>query len=535
MGALASKLAGFAKSIVKSVKEFPLETLLGVAFFAFYIYTKKEAWEFELIWFFPLFVLCFTLHKFKNRNILLRILFYLSWFVWIPLYKWGWSSSEWYDWTVGIAYLLSGIALIIGTEKMENVPFGRNAISVVVRLAETLFVGLVLWGIIMAVVASVDFLFGLSLKEGWYGYPALINWLIVVPVIGCNLLSKSTELTRGINLLRIVIDLILSPALILYAVILYGYIIRILLAWELPAGGVAYMVLAFMCVALVCYLLRLQVENRHFELFFKAFPAIAVPPMLLLWIGIFRRIGEYGLTDSRFYLLILAILVTAFVVMLVKERTRRFQLMALIVAVAAILFTFIPGIRSKDFGIRSQMARLDKMLPDILEDGKFPADLDYAALFADSVQCKKVKESYGAWSYLKDQLDTASFRERYGDYGNYNVEPWKLERKELDLGYNRVWSLESVGNLIDLGPYTQLVRGFNTYQDSLGIAFCRGSYTRDTLIYCPVREMINKADENTPVADILIYENGRYKAILQTVNEYGKNLYCGSAVVVKKP
>jgi hypothetical protein len=102
------------------------------------------------------------------------------------------------------------------------------------------------------------------------------------------------------------------------------------------------------------------VKNRHYEWFYKFFPAIAVPPLVLLWIGIFRRIGEYGITEDRFYLLVLAALVTLFVTMLVRERTRRFQLMVLVLSTSAILFTFIPGIRARDFGIRSQMSRLEK-------------------------------------------------------------------------------------------------------------------------------------------------------------------------------
>ena len=169
-----------------------------------------------------------------------------------------------------------------------------------------LMIGMLLWGIIYAVVASVDFLFGLSLKEGWYSYPSVFNWLIITPLLCCTLLSDSSGFTKGENLLRIVVDRVLSTALVIYAVILYGYIFRILIKWELPNGGVAYIVLAFLFVALVCYLLRIQVKNRHYEWFYKFFPAIAVPPLVLLWIGTFRRIGEYGITEDRFYLLVLA-------------------------------------------------------------------------------------------------------------------------------------------------------------------------------------------------------------------------------------
>ena len=458
------------------------------------------------------------------------------------------------EWSIAISYLLAGLALIVGTEKMDNERFGYHIIEVTIKLAEGLMIGMLLWGIIYAVVASVDFLFGLSLKEGWYSYPSVFNWLIITPLLCCTLLSDSSGFTKGENLLRIVVDRVLSTALVIYAVILYGYIFRILIKWELPNGGVAYIVLAFLFVALVCYLLRIQVKNRHYEWFYKFFPAIAVPPLVLLWIGTFRRIGEYGITEDRFYLLVFAALVTLFVAMLVRERTRRFQLMVLVVVASAILFTFIPGIRARDFGIRSQMSRLDKMLPDVLEDGQFPKIVDYHKLAKDTIQCKYIEESYGAWTYLKGQMDSTAFSQHYGSYGDYQINLWDLRiakqgnpRSSINYGdileeingpQPKLWSMKDVPGNIDLGSYTQIVHEVYKQADSLGLAFCSENNHADTLLYCPVHERLKKADVNTPVKDVLIYENGRYKAVLWIItdkNGYPTSLISSMSVLFKRP
>lgn len=564
MGIAITKLSKRAISLVEHMKESPLESALCFTYFLIWVFRvsigdalKSSGLNVDVeqffVWFVPQLILCFFLHQFKDRHRLLAVLYYLSWFAWIPLLL---CCSHPEEWSVVISYLLAGIALIIGTRKMDDVAFGRQIIGVGVRLAEGLLVGILLWGIIYAVVASADFLFDLSLKGKWYVALSAFNWLVITPLLCCSLLRETWDFAKGENLIRIVFDWILSTTPVIYTAILYGYLIRILLKWELPNGGVAYMVLAFLCVALLCYLLRQQVKNRHFEWFYKAFPAIAVAPLVLLWVGIFRRIGEYGITDDRFYLLVLSVLVTAFVAMLVGERSRRFQLMALILAVSAVLFTFIPGIRAKDFGIRSQMGRLDKLLPDVLEDGHFPEITDYKELVKDTARCKNVEESFGAWLYLKEQMDSTVFSQRYGSYGDYPFNRWELRvakqqdssassediwekmNEELNGPQPKIWSMKDINGEIDLGPYTQIVHEVYKQTDSLGLAFCRESNHADTLLYCPVHERLKEADENTPAQDVLIYENGHYKAVFWIITDkdgYPSKLINSMSVLFKKP
>ena len=518
------KVLDRVKDLILNIRKYPLEAALCLTYFIIFVLMRRgnlldgvKAYIF--IWFVPQLVLCYTLHQFKERHIVLKILYILSWFVWIPLIIWG---KEPYEWNAAIIYLLSAIAFLIGTKKMDNRELGEHMFSVVIRMAGGLMVGLLLEGVIYAVIGSVDMLFDLSLDEEWYIYPSIFNCLVITPLVCFSLLdgSSSDDSAKGGRLLQIVFDYILSSALVIYAVILYGYIIHILIKWELPEGGVAYLVLAFLCVAMVCYLFRLLVEKRHFEWFYRAFPAIAVPPLVLLWIGIFRRVGEYGLTDTRFYLLLLATLVTLFIAMLVKERSRRFQLMALIMAAAAVLFTFIPGVRAKDFGIRSQMSRLDKELPVVLEDGHFPVIEDYSELQKDTARVDAINRSHSAWKYLKEKMSPASFEKKYGAYGDFDYSPWMFPAGNFikdDKISCRIWELSDMKEGLDLGPYTILVSEFETGENSSGVTFVKG---QSTLIFCPVTERLDNSDEITLAEKILVYENDRYKAVIGKVYEY---------------
>ena len=125
------------RKLMTGVREYPLETALCLTYFAIFVFSSSIRTALKVaglnvdvsqffVWFFPQIVLCFTLHKFKDRSRFWTCLYYASWFVWIPLLLWASKPNEW---SVGISYLLACIALIIGTERMDNPSFGKNALS----------------------------------------------------------------------------------------------------------------------------------------------------------------------------------------------------------------------------------------------------------------------------------------------------------------------------------------------------------------------------------------------------------------------
>ena len=437
--------------IIKCVKEFPLETLLGLAYFVLFIINPKI----QFLWFFPQYVLLFTLHKFAKGRPVVTALYILSWFLWIPVLMFGTKASAW---CIGISWLIGIILLLIGDRRLDNKEYGRNILDNVLKVGAGFLVGGILIGIVLAIIGSVNFLFKFDLGEKWFSYPTAFIALVILPLLCCWFVSHSSIRVKGDKLLQIVVDYILSPALVIYAIILFFYIFRILLKWELPQGGVAYLVISFICIALLCHLLRLQLEKRHFEWFYKAFPIIAIAPLVLLWIGIFRRVGEYGITEARFYLILLALLLTVFVAMLSKDRWRNFQLMTLILVASAALFTFVPGIRAKDFERRSQLSR------PVNEDGNVVED---------------TKEALA----------------------------------------ERSWSFKDLSEPLDLGEYTQLVppSQYCYYEDSAMAIFFKDENRTEKLLECNILEMMD-SPEDSPL-DKLVFSNDSYKVIFNRIED----------------
>ena len=527
------------QGFISSIREFPLEALLGVTYFVIFLFEGsvreilgKSDVFYLFFWFFPHYVLLFTLHKWSRKHLTFRILYCLSWFLWIPLLVWG---SEYPGWSLAVAYILAITLLIIGQEPLDNESYGRNILDTVINVAAGFIIGAMLVAIVEIIIASVNFLFDLDLKDKWFTDPMAFIAFVVIPLLCCSFVTKNSHKESNGIILKIFIDYILSPALVIYTAILYIYIARIALRWELPNGGVAYIVAIFMTVGLVCHLFRLLVEKRHFEWFYKAFPFIAIPPLILLWIGVFRRVGEYGLTEVRVYLICLALLLTIFTAMLVKDKTRNFQLMTLILAASAILFTYIPGIRAKDFGIRSQKARLEKVLPKVLVDGKFPEIINYKAIAAD----QGLKEAWmavdGSYNYLKRNMSPREFKSIQNDLGDYLFRTWELEEKPETAVAG--WSIRDIGGPIDLGEYNQLIppSEYHYYEDSKVAVFYKDKSRTEELLRCEIRNTLDHEDVSS--LGKLIYKNDDYLVVFDRIDDFNTSdlsFSTGSHTLYKK-
>ena len=462
MAKLKDSVAKLAKGLGGSLRRFPLEALLGLTYFILFVLAKRIGSAMDgkdiyymFFWFFPHYVLLFSLHRLGGKHPVFKALYILSWFLWIPLLLWGRADP---GWTLAVAYILAIILLIIGKEPLDNQQYGKHILDTVLSVAKGFLIGALIMAILTAIIASVSFLFDLDMSDNWFTHPNAFIAFGVIPLLCCSFVTGDKAKENWDRIIRIVIDFILSPALVIYTAILLLYIIRIIVRWELPKGGVVYMVSIFMALALACYLLRTLAEKRHFEWFYKAFPAIALPPLALLWVGIIRRISDYGITEPRFYVLLTAILLTIFTAMLVKEKTRNFQLMTLILAGALILFTYIPGIRAKDFERRSQADRPEEAIEETSE----------------------------------------------------NIE--KVESIH-------VWNLNDITEPIDLGEYTIFVPPvrYHYYEDSEVAVFYKDSTRTEELLRCEIRKALDAPGED-PLPR-LVYKNDSYLALFDEISD----------------
>ena len=428
---MKEKLKNILRLLLRSPREFPVEAFMGLAFFAIAAWhTGHNEWD-EVLHqsvsgvnadilplFVPLLVLTFWLHKVN------RWAYVASGFLFLPLMALNLKPFL-MTYGFGFTYVLAGILLLVSVRRMDNRSFAAHALHVVTQL----FFGLVIAGIItaalLAIFASFFYIFGIKEPDNFYIYLWEFVWFFIAPQVCCTLITQGEdEVNDPARVLQLILNFILSPAIIIYTVILYAYFIRIVLEWDLPKGGVAWMVMGFVTVAMAGRLMQYVLKQHYYDWFYRNFTWIAIPPLILYWIGSIYRIRLYSFTESRFYLMIAGVLMTLFVLMLLWKRSRRFQLMALIFGAAIILFTYIPGISAKSIGLNCQQKRLQQMISQLkLTDpktGKFVETLDLQEIRKDSVLCDQYREVCSLIAYVRNDVGRDAFEQQYGKWQWYD-------------------------------------------------------------------------------------------------------------------
>ena len=455
-----AKLKSLLQQLLQSPRRFPVELALGVVFFIIAVWdTETREWnekalQFEsevngdiLYFFVPLMALTFWLHRVN------RWAYLASFFLFLPLMM---LDLKPFLWTYGFTftYVLAAILLIVGNRRLDNRSFAAHALHVATQMFFGLLISGILYMAVLAIMASFFYIFGIDEPRHFYEYIAQFIFFVLAPQICCTLVRQNEdEVVEPFKILRLILNFILSPAVIIYTVILYTYFIKIALEWDLPKGGVAWLVMGFVTVALIGRVAQSILSQRYYDWFYNRFTLIAIPPLIMYWIGSIYRIRLYSFTESRFYLMVAGALMTLFVLMLWKKRTRKYQLMALIFGAAIILFTYIPGISAKSIGFRCQKQRLTELISELklmdAKTGKLNDEIeDMRRIRQDSLLCEQYKDVTSVIDYVRHEIGTDEFKKQYGEWThseysftyiedsvNVNArDNWYIRRKPIELG-----------------------------------------------------------------------------------------------------
>lgn len=215
-------------------------------------------------------------------------------------------------------FVISGTAFlamffISFLKKNSDRAFWNFAMQILSQMALAAIFGAILFGGLALALLAVDSLFNVAVDEKIYGYLAVICLALFSPIYFlANIPNKTVKYdneTVYSKALKILALYILTPILAVYTVILYAYLFKIIFTWELPNGWVSWMVSALalggLLVIACLYPVREQENNKVITFISRWFGLLILPLLLLMTIGIFRRIGDYGMTINRGYILLL--------------------------------------------------------------------------------------------------------------------------------------------------------------------------------------------------------------------------------------
>ncbi len=184
-----------------------------------------------------------------------------------------------------------------------------------------------------------------------FGLPALI-FLSNIPA------TDETQARRLSGFFNGLIKYILLPLTLVYMAILYIYGCKILLAWDLPRGGVAWPVMwSVFCVVLFLYAIRPFSALETSALLRKTvrrLPMAMLPLLLLLAVAIGYRVSQYGVTTERLY--VVTFTLWSFAAMLYWGLSRRQRIVPAVWSLAAVFVavSVVPGANFYAWGSRAE-------------------------------------------------------------------------------------------------------------------------------------------------------------------------------------
>ena len=247
------------------------------------------------------------------------------------------------------------------------------------RLFVTAVFSIVLFAGLAIALAALDKLFGVSVPAKRYGE----LWVLVAGLFApwfflagvpedLEGLDKNEEYPKG---LKVFAQYILLSLVIVYLLILYAYLLKILMQWSWPKGWVSSLILGFSATSILSLLLMHPIRDRSENAWIRAagrwLYIVLVPLIVVLFLAVTERIGDYGITESRYAGIVLGIWLVAQVLHFLFSKSKSIKFTIGSLCLLAFLVSFGPwGMLS--VSQRSQVGRLSRLLTKngILINGK---------------------------------------------------------------------------------------------------------------------------------------------------------------------
>ena len=319
------------------------------------------------------------------------------------------------------------IALLV----LLGFPFEKNNQEFTYRNFINLFhlglaaaVWLLVFGLVAAILFTITTLFNIEFSDSFYSHVYMSLGIFTQPLFFLVFQQRQVKSEMALNrIFDILVNFVLAPALIIFTVLLYAYVVQIIFEGVLPKGMLANITLPYLLGGLGVYALCSICAKAHWETFFKFYPYLAIVPIVLLWLAIDRRISAYAWTEPRIYLVALATAITIAYAILIVPKARQYRLISGVVMVAIFAMTWI--VKPQEIAYQSQTARFEQLLKKLnLSDGlgKIRDDIDFVERLENMPK-----------SELKDweELDSVSDYLLYSIELDSSVEDAYQERREV--------------------------------------------------------------------------------------------------------
>ena len=458
MSKIKEKIKSFLPDMKKAIERFPLTVFCSVVVFILSVYLvenpelKNENLLNELHKMVTLLGMSIPLtlalelarEKYlsgKNRWVI-RFVNALITLVFIIFYRFyylsGKNSSSTLDsleqlMATGIIFFLCFLLVPVIGKKDEEEKYFQSVIvdkTVTILFSVVLFLGLI------AVFATIDGLSLIKLDSNIY----IETWLFVVFVFSVIFfLSKLKKVDESLEnyeihkIFKFLIYFIVIPLITTYTGILYVYFGKMLITRSWPQGLVSHLILWYTIFRLFIMIMVTPMAKKDSvaRVFKKYFPFASLPLLVLSIVSISKRISQYGVTPSRYFVVLLAMWLIFCMVSSIFKARLSVILISLITVVYISVFT---PLNNRRITLMSQNKRFEKILVKhgLLKDGKLVKKPELAK--------EKKYEVTDVLNYILGINDRRNDIENLKPFGKAGGKPYKdREEFEKSLGIDTTW------------------------------------------------------------------------------------------------
>lgn len=424
-----------------------------------------------------------------------------------------------------ISFALFAAYLYLPSSK-NALNFGNVALAHFKSAFTAILYGIVLYVGIAAIIGAIDILlYDVDYKS--YAHAANIIFIFFTPLYYLSLLPKfnsrdeNDDAKKEISFtyprfLDILVSYITIPLITAFTAVLIIYFIKILATGVWPVGQVGPMVLGYSAAGYFIYILSSNLNNKFSVLYRKLFPLILIPLVVMQMVSSYIRIDAYGITESRYYVVLFGIFSIVCALVLIFDKKKNPNTIVLLSAVFA-LMSIIPPVDAFTVSKNSQERRLTEILirNKMIADGEIVKKTDIST--DDMFEITNISNYMYGMGYL-DDMDW--FPDKYADnyYGNfkniYGFEQYydrgfpgqeetlylyaildeneKINIEDYDLFF-RIYIQNKRGPGEDIGEFSLKGKNYSIKQipDEKGYITITVSDDTNTLIEIPMKEFID--------------------------------------------
>jgi hypothetical protein len=383
------------------------------------------------------------------------------------------------DFFIRFGLLAAGLVLLVMIlpylKKGEQNGFWQYNKTLFFRLFVTAIFSIVLFAGLAIALAALDKLFDISVPGRRYGELWVLAaglfapWFFLAGVPeDLEGLDKREEYPKG---LKIFAQYVLLSLVIVYLLILYAYLLKILIQWSWPKGWVSSLIIGFSATSILSLLLMHPVRGRSENAWIRAagkwLYIVLIPLIVVLFLAVTERIGDYGITESRYAGIALGIWLVAQVLYFLFSKSKSIKFTIGSLCLLAFTVSFGPwGMLS--VSERSQVGRLHRLLTKdgVLINGRVNPE-------HGKVSREDAQEISSIVSYLNRTHGYEAIRPWFADklkedtkpgYAVNLAPPKVLDKMGIEfIGYSRgaggpTFSLFETKEAVDISGYDRLLR-----------------------------------------------------------------------------